>query len=85
MERVHGPPVVQSIYELGAVASTRKPGGSTAKMAYMKNFDASPEISEERARESGDPPRGTEQDITKTVEAMDEHARKESSGASVSG
>jgi hypothetical protein len=107
--------VVQSIYELGAMASTRKPEGSAAKMACMKNFDALPEISEESAWESGDPPCGTdagqgfalvlttelrgqavlrlrtisprttEQDITKSVEAMDEHSRKESSGAAVFG
>jgi aromatic-L-amino-acid decarboxylase len=53
IERVHVPPVVQSIYELGAVASTRKPGGSAANMACMKNMDALLELSPEKARELG--------------------------------
>jgi hypothetical protein len=44
---------LQSIYELGAMASTRKPAGSTAKMAYLKNLDTSLELSPEKARELG--------------------------------
>src|SRR5580704_2546663 len=44
---------MQSIYELGAVASIRNPGGSAAKMACMKNLDVSLELSQEKARELG--------------------------------